>query len=249
MDWRKTMRDTARRITGTLPTGIVLYQGPSQLDGKPIAAIATGIRRASDNGKTGDMIQVWIVPLAEAPHIAVKTGTDATVCGDCKHRPFLGGGCYVLAHNAPRQVWFSHKQGRYPTPTKKQARDILRGTKVRFGAWGDPAAVPFEVWGNLLPVLKAWTGYTHQWPTLPEQWSAFLMASVDNAGEYFQARAQGWRTFRVMTGMQKQQQGEITCASDSKGRSCADCRLCDGQNTRAKNITIHVHGTRKGRFA
>ena len=38
--------------------GVVLYEGPSVLDGAPIAVIAT---LKSANVKTGDMIQTWII--------------------------------------------------------------------------------------------------------------------------------------------------------------------------------------------
>ena len=36
------------------PAGVVLYDGPSRLDGKRILAIATGIHRISRNAKKGD---------------------------------------------------------------------------------------------------------------------------------------------------------------------------------------------------
>ena len=38
--------------------GVVFYEGPSMLDGKPIVAIATP---STENRKTGDMIQTWIL--------------------------------------------------------------------------------------------------------------------------------------------------------------------------------------------
>ena len=37
--------------------GVILYEGPSMLDGAPIVVIATGIRTGSTNVKTGAMIQ------------------------------------------------------------------------------------------------------------------------------------------------------------------------------------------------
>ncbi len=50
--------------TGTYqkkPLGLVLFDGPSQLDGQPIVAIATGVSRPLTNAKTVDMIQTWIL--------------------------------------------------------------------------------------------------------------------------------------------------------------------------------------------
>jgi hypothetical protein len=56
------------------PNGYILYQGPSAIDGKPIVVIATGFASKSNNGKTGDMIQTWIIRQDIAPHLAVKSG-------------------------------------------------------------------------------------------------------------------------------------------------------------------------------
>ncbi len=38
---------------------------------------------------------------------------------------------------------------------------------------------------------------------------------------------------------------EIECLADSKGLTCIQCGLCDGQT---KNIAIVVHGARKNNF-
>ncbi len=71
--------------------GVTLYRGPSALDGSPIVAIATGIKRPSANAKTGAMVQVWILPdNGENPLESVRSGEDASVCGDCPLRGILG---------------------------------------------------------------------------------------------------------------------------------------------------------------
>ena len=41
--------------------GMVIWQGPSLVDGKPIAVIVTGLNKPSQNSKTGDMLQSWII--------------------------------------------------------------------------------------------------------------------------------------------------------------------------------------------
>ena len=69
---------------------MIIYQGPSLIDGKPIIAIAT---LNSRNGKTGEMIQTWIMRSDIEPHKAIKTGEDSSVCGDCPHRPENDGSC------------------------------------------------------------------------------------------------------------------------------------------------------------
>ena len=85
-----------------------VYRGPSQLDGAPIRAILT---RGSRNAKTGDMAQLHILVDDVAPHVATKTGADASVCGDCPQRPVNGGGCYVNVFQGPRSAWVA-SQGR-----------------------------------------------------------------------------------------------------------------------------------------
>ena len=40
----------------------------------------------SSNRKTGDEVQTWILFKHEPPHIAIDTGKDSIICGDCKHR-------------------------------------------------------------------------------------------------------------------------------------------------------------------
>jgi len=40
----------------------------------------------SSNRKTGDEVQTWILYKHEPPNIAIDTGKDETICGDCKHR-------------------------------------------------------------------------------------------------------------------------------------------------------------------
>lgn len=55
-------------------SGIILYRGPSMLDGSPIVCIATGIEgKASRNGKAGEMVQTWILREDIAPHEAIHT--------------------------------------------------------------------------------------------------------------------------------------------------------------------------------
>ena len=68
---------------------IKTYDGPSMATGDRIIVVTTNLLRASKNAKTGHMAQTFIMPYAEAPHVAVKTGLDRSVCGDCPLRPML----------------------------------------------------------------------------------------------------------------------------------------------------------------
>lgn len=73
-------------------SGLILFNGPSVLDGSPIVVVAT---KNTTNQKTGPMIQTWIIRADMAPAVAVKKGADTAICGKCPHRHFSGGGCYV----------------------------------------------------------------------------------------------------------------------------------------------------------
>ena len=52
-------------------------------ESEDIVCIATG---NSSNRKTGDEVQTWILYKHEPPNIAIDTGKDSIICGDCKHR-------------------------------------------------------------------------------------------------------------------------------------------------------------------
>lgn len=235
-------------------SGIVLWAGPSLLDGAPIVVIATGLADASANPKTGDMVQTWIMRQDRAPHVATQDGTDASVCGDCQHRPANGGACYVMVWRGPRSVWQAWTRGRYPTAEGLDAvADVGAGRMVRLGSYGDPAAVPAEVWQALVSRAKGHTGYTHQW-RLPhaDALRGLCMASADSSGERDEAQADGWRTFRVRTADQPLGPREVVCpASEEAGRKldCAACRACGGADGRKGSVAIVVHGARARKFA
>ena len=237
---------------------MVIYRGPSLLDGAPIVAIATV---GSRNAKTGDMVQTWIMRDDVKPLEAAQSGADVSVCGDCKHRPIVGGACYVNLGQGPRAVWGAFQRGRYPDAADLDSvRAIGAGRVVRLGSYGDPAAVPAAVWFALVARAKAWTGYTHQWARPASQVLAGLcMASTDTEAETLRAHAMGWRTFRVRTGDESllgehaNGRREIACpASDEMGNKtdCASCRACGGLGARALvNIAIVAHGSKARRFA
>lgn len=218
---------------------MILYEGKSLLDSKPIVVLATGYDTKSANSKTGEMIQTFILRQDVSPTEALKTGDDVSVCGDCKHRD---GSCYVTVFHAPLSTWKRYKRGNHPSKNL----DLLKGKFIRFGSYGDPAAVPAEVWQELKSIASGTTGYTHQWHK-DDQLKGLCMASTDTAEEYSQAIAKGWRSFRVRGAGETMQRKEIVCpASEEAGKklSCIDCRACGGADGRKSNIVISVHGSK-----
>lgn len=229
---------------------MILYRGPSALDGQTIVAIAT---LATSNRKTGDMVQTWILVEGESPLEASREGSDASVCGDCPHRWATGGGCYVNLGQAPNSVWKAYQRGIYDAPehVERVVAALQRGTPLRIGSYGDPAAVPVGVWRDLLDIAgdgAKWTGYTHQWRHA-SPYQGFLMASVDTHEEAEEARANGWRYFRVGSGTGAI--GEIECLAETRQLTCAECGLCNGTKNGARktvgNIYINPHGALVGR--
>jgi len=211
---------------------IKVWEGPSELDGAPIMLLLTGLAKSSKNAKTGDLLQTWILRSDVAPHVAVKTGEDASVCGQCPLRPYLfkrgavsDRACYVKTFQAPLSTWKANRDA--PVFPVEGTRALVAGRRVRRGSYGDPGAVPSHVWDIFTD--NAGTGYTHQWRDA--YLSTFAMASVHDAAERAEARARGYRTFRVSASADDILPGEILCpASKEAGEltQCADCNLCDG---------------------
>ena len=232
----------------------ILWEGPSALDGAPIVVIATGLAGASRNTKTGDMVQTWILRQDIAPYAAVKGGQDSSVCGDCPHRPINGGACYVNTVNAPGAIWRAYRAGRYVKAADLEAiRAIGAGRAFRLGAYGDPAAAPLAIWQALTSQAKASNGYPHQWRRPDAQGLASLcMASADSVEEREEARAMGWRTFRVRAPFEPVVAREFICpASEEAGKKtdCATCRACGGTEAKAKaSPVIIAHGATARRF-
>lgn len=231
--------------------GLILYEGPSMLDGAPIVVIATGIKTASTNGKTGAMIQTYILRSDMPPIEAVKSGQDESICGGCTHRGDGTGkarSCYVTLMHGPRGVYAAYKRGSYPRGTAD-----FTGRMVRLGTYGDPCAVPLDVWKTTLKGAEGWTGYTHQWQDTSvsfTEWAPFVMASVDTEGELRLAHKMGYRTFRVTPiGVGPIKGLEIVCpASHEAGQKteCFDCKACMGTSAKARvSIQIMAHGTGK----
>jgi hypothetical protein len=241
-------------MTNATPNGLVIYRGPSMLDGAPIVVIATGLGKASTNGKTGDLVQTWILREDISPAEAVNTGADSSICGTCPHRGTIedgknvGRSCYVTIFQAPRNVWETYHKGRYPDASGDMmaVRKAFAGKRIRLGAYGDPAAVPLNVWERALWDAAAFTGYTHQWRDCSLGFARLVMASCDNAQDYLDAKAKGYRTFRVRAAGEALNAREVICpASKEAGvkTNCAACVACGGHGAKAKvDIAIIAHG-------
>lgn len=237
---------------------LILYEGPSLLDGKPIFVVGIVSRR---NRKTGPMVQTYIQRADLDPRDANRTGEDVSICGAC---PLRGAanlekpsgladkrGCYVQIGQGPLGVYRTYKRDRYQRAAN--VGEITRlgaGRMVRVGTYGDGAAVPRYVWDALKREAKGHTAYSHQSDMAQFPQSSFdpamYMVSVSGLAAAQAAWAMGQRTFRVVRDMSEIVKGqEILCpASKEAGQrvQCADCLLCGGASVKAKSIAIPTHG-------
>lgn len=229
-----------------MSNGFILHEDTQRV------IIATGFNKPSDNRKTGDMIQIWILCKAEDPVTAIQTGLDRIICGNCRHRGHEENGrfgvertCYVNEGQAPLGIWKAWKAGNYsPLPFLS----LFTGRRVRFGAYGDPTWIPLSLALAIAGVSSGHTGYTHQWrkPSL-QPWRQILMASVDTTAELIIARSMGWSTFRVTPDTDHHAFEEL-CASDRNGTPCSICLGCPGSRNGIQSVFIPAHGKGKRHF-
>jgi len=222
----------------------IIYNGPSLLDGKPIVVIATYSNR---NKKTGHVVQTYILRSDINPLEASKTGADFSICGNCimrgepttdpNRKIAKGRKCYVNLGQGVLIVYKAFLRGVY---APGDPRTMGRGRFVRVGTYGDPGAVPSEVWDELLAEADTWTAYSHQSGWRPD-------IAMQSADDYAQALAhwkQGHRTFRVIADLSEiDKANEALCpASKEAGRraQCTACKLCKG-SSKAKSIAIVEH--------
>lgn len=236
-------------VIDTKFNGVVLYSGPSLLNGKPIIVIATGLRTRSKNGKTGEFIQTYILSAEkDRPTDALDSGKDESVCGDCINRKVDGWGtCYVNVGQGPNAIYAAWKRGVYPE-FKDEHLEMFKDRILRLGAYGDPNACPIEIWEKICGVASGWTGYTHQWRRPEAQpYKKFVMASVETEKGMRRAKSMGWKTFRVRNVDEPVLPGEFVCpASEEAGKkkTCEQCLACHGGEWNGKQVTpvIQVHG-------
>jgi hypothetical protein len=156
----KALRLAHTTSSNSKPQGVILYRGPSLIDGTPIVCVATGLARKSKNPKTGKLIQTYILADdSQTPVEAWKSGGDKAICGQCPHR---GTTCYVDVTKGPLSVYRAVQRGTYPQFDPKLHARLFRGRVVRLGSYGDPAAVPLEAGPGGVPARRLHRGASHQ---------------------------------------------------------------------------------------
>lgn len=257
------------RNTGR-PNGVVLYDGPSRINGERVILIATF---STKNDKTGNLIQTWILSADKNPIEAINDGSDDAICGDCPLRGIIMAakdskykskrtgalqhdtvnrqrGCYVKVQHAPSNIWKSWEAGGYPEYDPAVHARWFKRRGLRLGAYGDPVAVPLTAWKKVMKLCsRTQPGYTHQWKLAKFQaWRRYVMASTHSESEVELANSKGWRSYRTRTADDELLEGETVCPASEEGdyqHTCESCGACNGKrddNDRRPNMAIIAHG-------
>jgi len=243
-----------RAVRTARPLGVILHRGQSPFDGSPYVVIMP--LGKSSNSKTGKMLQTYIIRSHVHPVMAVRSGGDAAICGNCvmrglfrdrKRRPRKKSAyraCYVNVGQGPAMVYDAFRRGRYVDYNPALHDQFIAGRKIRFGTYGEPVLIPIDIVRHLVGKCGGWTGYTHQWANLAfSEYKQYFMASVHQLTgpwSYEHAKSLGWRTFRTKR-EGKPAANEILCpASEQAGKrlSCNECNLCDGAGTRKAGLEL-----------
>ena len=165
--------------------------------------------------------------------------------------------CYVNTMQGPASKYKAMKRGAYLQLEPLAVGQILkaRNLSVRFGAYGDPAMIPFEVIDTIIKTAgTSYTSYTHQYmmPWFDPRHLIYSMASVDhiNTVEKLQAIHPTARYYKIADDFNNLSSDEIACPSDKNKTdifgnrlvTCSNCGLCSGTKKQAKNIVIIDEG-------
>ena len=230
-------------------TSAIIWRGKSPFDGADIMAIISGLKKPSDNAKTGAMAQVSIILADTHPVEGYKSGADKAICGSCPLR-LVGSDsgkriCYVNVGFAEASKFRAMMANSYIDMTPEEVGVILnyRGIGCRFGSYGDPAMLPFEILDTIIRISGTkYTSYTHQWqePFFDSRHLRYSMASVDhiNTVETLSEIHPDARYYRLADNYENLANNEVKCPSDKDKITCAKCGLCSGTKLQAKSVVI-----------
>ena len=201
----------------TKPNGAILWEGPSPLDGQPLVLIITGLAQSTENDKTGDMLQTWILRADVDPWTAFKGPDGYSNCGDCTHR--LHRTCYVRWYQAPLSIWNAYKRGSY---SRMPDLGLIRDRMLRIGSAGDPALVPSWVWEPLLAVAA---GHTRLHPPMARALRPALPATMPSQ----------LRRFSGLSGRHRRRLATVPGSPRGRARSCRRSPLPQLQRVRPRH--------------
>ena len=221
-------------------TGFVIWSGLSPMDNTtPIAAIVT---LKSGNGKTGNMLQTWVMRTDIPPIDVVQSKQDDPICGDCNFKSH--NGCYVRIDTAPTKIYKSFIKGNYLVLNFADIALLSVGRQARIGTYGDPCMIPTNIWQQLIKNSSGHTGYTHGYnlPFFDVKLLDICMLSADTLADSIKYNKLGYRTFTAIAGDENIPPGQLVCPYFTNEVPCIDCLLCDGSMGNGKSIIAPIHG-------
>ncbi len=147
------------------------------------------------------------------------------------------------------------------TEAIKLMHDDANRFGIRLGSYGEPSAVPYQVWQSIFDALPGirWTGYTHQhramlFNGIDDSYSHWkwcqnnLMASCDSPQEAELAKSAGWRYFLAMSPGMTPPDKSIECLAERTVNplQCSSCGICNGSNGKSSRASVYLkeHGAR-----
>lgn len=227
--------------------------------GNTITVIRLG-RTSNDKVALSDMDIVQTYHFSKAQYEYARSGqkgwkglmSSALTADNCFSCPYQGGSCYT--HNMVQASGFLSMlrsiAKAYPTwesiPTVTPTALIVEwctSRYVRFGTYGEPVILPFQLVDAMAAVASSYSGYTHRWKNpLFKAYSRRLMASCDET-DYAAAQAAGWRTFIAIPKSYAKVAVQCPASKEAGYKShCAKCGLCSGgagKGTVSIQIIIH----------
>jgi len=204
------------------------------------------IERSSSNSKTGDMVQLAILPIDNKPTKALKD-RQLPNCLDCALIPT----CYVNTVSLNEVYKKTVDQAVSAVPKQLRA-------PVRLGSWGDPGLLPLSLLQQLIRAAGSHTGYTHLWQDIAPSYSQVLMASIDHLTAKKQglevdelkrlAWNNGYRTYTITQPGEQESAQERSCLYITNNTQCRYCKLCNGAGSK-RSIAAPLHGPNNKQIA
>jgi len=197
------------------------------------------LERSSSNSKTGDMVQLAILPIDNKPTEALKT-RQLPNCSSCA----MITSCYVNTVSLNAVYDQTVDQAVSAVPAQLRA-------PIRLGSWGDPGLLPLSLLQQLIKAAGSHTGYTHLWQDIAPSYSTVLMASIDHLTAKRQgltvdqlkrlAWGAGYRTYTILQPGEQESSQERSCLYITNNTQCRYCKLCNGAGSK-RSITAPLHG-------
>ena len=180
---------------------------------------------------------------------------DADVCFDCPfavsngaklsacytHKVMQYSGFLSMLRSVGKQYKSFDDIPKYEAKHHLQCLSVSVGRYLRFGTYGEPSILPYELASAMCSVAKSWTGYTHQWHKRPEYSSLFMASTHDEASETH-ARGEGWRSF---VASETPIESLVSCPASKEmdfKSNCSKCGLCSGTMGKGnKSVVILEH--------